>query len=58
MRLNAPSSAVWLIAVVVGALGVLLRLRVVSLPGLGVDAFWLVTAGFALLVVATALRRL
>ena len=58
MRLNAPSSAIWIVAVLLGGLGILLRLRVVSLPGLGVDSFWLVTAGFALLVVATALRRL
>ena len=58
MRLNAPSAAIWIVAVLLGGLGILLRLRVVSLPGLGVDSFWLVTAGFALLVVATALRRL
>jgi hypothetical protein len=58
MRLNAPSSVMWLVALVVGGLGILLRLRVVSLPGLGVDSFWLVTAGFALLLIATAMRRL
>ena len=58
MRLNAPSSAMWVVALIVGGLGVLLRLRVVSLPGLGVDSFWLVTAGFVLLVIATAMRRL
>jgi hypothetical protein len=48
----------WVIALLVGALGILLRMRVVSLPRLGVDPFWLVTAGFALLVIATAMRRL
>ena len=58
MRLNAPSSAAWLIALLVGGLGILLRMRVLSLPGLGVDSFWLVTAGFVLLLVATAMRRL
>ena len=58
MRLNAPSSAIWLVALLVGGLGILLRLRVISLPGLGVDSFWLVTAGFGLLVLATAMRRL
>lgn len=58
MRLNAPSGAMWLIALLVGGLGILLRLRVLSLPGLGVDSFWLVTAGFVLLLIATAMRRL
>ena len=58
MRLNAPSSAMWLVALLVGGLGILLQLRVVRLPGLGVDPFWLVTAGFGLLVIATAMRRL
>ena len=58
MRLNAPSSAIWIVAVLVGGLGILQRLRVVSLPGLGVEPFWLVTAGFGLLVIATAMRRL
>ncbi len=58
MRLNAPSSAIWIVAVLLGGLGIVLRMRVVSLPALGVDSFWLVTAGFALLVVATAMRRL
>lgn len=58
MRLNAPSGAMWLIALLVGGLGILLRLRVLSLPRLGVDSFWLVTAGFVLLLIATAMRRL
>lgn len=58
MRLNAPSATMWLVALLVGGLGILMRLRVLSLPGLGVDSFWLVTAGFVLLLIATAMRRL
>jgi hypothetical protein len=57
MRLNAPSRAVWLIALIVGGLGILLRLGVLSLR-LGIDYFWLVAAAFVLLLVATAMRRL
>ena len=55
MRLNAPSRAVWLIALIVGGFGILLRLGVLSLR-LGIDSFWLVAAGFVLLLVATAMR--
>ncbi|HEY3122253.1 MAG TPA: hypothetical protein VGL15_16630 [Vicinamibacteria bacterium] len=57
MRLNAPSRAVWLIALIVGGFGILLRLGVLSLR-LGIDSFWLVVAGFVLLLVATAMRGL
>jgi hypothetical protein len=58
MRLNAPSAPMWVIALLVGGLGILLRLRVVSLPRLGIDSFWLVTAGFGLLLIATVMRRM
>lgn len=57
MRLNAPSAAMWIVAVLVGALGILLHTRVVSLPRLGVEPFWMVAAGFGLLVIATVMRR-
>jgi hypothetical protein len=57
LRLNAPSRVVWLIALIVGGLGILLRLGVLSLR-LGIDYFWLEAAAFVLLLVATAMRRL
>jgi hypothetical protein len=52
MRLTPPSMAVWTIALVFGLLGFLLRFRVLQLPGLGIEAFWLVGIGFLLLLVA------
>jgi hypothetical protein len=57
LRLTAPSTAAWFIALIVGGLGILIRLGVVQVR-LGVDTFWLVAGGFLLLVLATLIRRL
>lgn len=54
MRLTPPSQAVWIIAVILGVLGILASLGVI--PPLAAYAFWLVTIGFVLLVLATLLR--
>ncbi len=56
MRLSAPSQIVWVIAVILGIVGVLASLGV--LPTLAAYAFWLVVAGWALLVIATLMRRM
>ena len=57
MRLTPPSTASWLIALIVGGLGLLLRLGVVHMR-LGVDSFWLVAGGFLLLLIASLVRGL
>ncbi len=54
MKLNAPSQVAWLIAVIVGALGILATL--VRIPSVTPYAFWLVAAGFIILALATVLR--
>jgi protein-S-isoprenylcysteine O-methyltransferase Ste14 len=55
MRLNAPTQVVWVIALILGIVGVLATLTTIPVitPALG---FWLVVAGWALLVIATVLR--
>jgi len=55
MRLNAPTQVVWTIALILGIVGVLATLTPIPIitPALG---FWLVVAGWALLVIATVLR--
>jgi hypothetical protein len=57
VRLTPPSTASWLIALIVGGLGILIHLGAVHVR-LGVDSFWLVAGGFLLLVVASLVRGL
>ncbi len=56
MNLSAPKQIVWIIAVVLGVIGILAR--VVPIAALAPNAFWLVTLGFILLVLGTLLRGL
>jgi len=57
LKLTPPSVASWLIAVIVGGLGILIHMGAVHVR-IGVEPFWLVGAGFMLLVVATLVRGL
>ena len=54
--LSAPKFVTWVIAVILGLLGFAGYLDVVA--GLSAYAFWLVAAGFVLLVLATLLNDL
>jgi heme A synthase len=56
IRLSAPKVITWVIAVVVGAIGILAHLG--TIPVLSGYAFWLVVAAFVLLVLATLLKGL
>jgi hypothetical protein len=56
MKLTAPKNITWWIAVILGALGLLGHFGVIAV--LSPYAFWLVTAGLILLVVATLVRNL
>jgi hypothetical protein len=56
-RLSAPTMAVWLIALVVGAIGILMHVRAIHLR-LGVEDFWLVAGSLILLLVANLMRGL
>ncbi len=51
MKLSAPKKIAWIIAVVLGILGIIGRF--ITVPVISAHAFWLVTAGFAILAVAT-----
>ena len=57
MRLTPPSTASWLIALIVGGLGILIHLGAIHVR-LGVEPFWLVGAGFLLLLIASLVRGL
>lgn len=56
MKTNAPKSITWIIAVILGGLGILATF--VTVPTLSAYAGYLVMAGFILLAVATAVKGL
>jgi hypothetical protein len=58
VRLTPPAQATWIVAVILGLVGVLVRTGALRLPGLGVEAFWLVAAAFVLLAVAPLAKGL
>ena len=56
MKLSAPTQVVWIIAVVIGVLGILAALG--SIPGLSAYAFWIVVLAWAIFVLSTAMKGL
>jgi hypothetical protein len=54
LKLSAPSQMVWIIALILGVVGVLAALVVI--PTISTLAIWLVAAGWGLMVIATAMR--
>jgi len=59
MKLNAPKMITWIVALIVGVVGILIHLfmpTLIAVPfGLG---FWLLAVAFVLLLLATALAGL
>lgn len=58
MRLTPPARATWLVALILGILGILVRIQALRLPGLGFDPFWLVALAFGLLALAPLAKGL
>ena len=58
MKLSAPTTLTWLIAVTLGALGLLQRLGIVAVAIVRLDSFWYVAAAFALMTAGTLFRKL
>jgi hypothetical protein len=56
MRLSAPKQVTWIIALILGVLGVVGAFVVI--PLVSTYAFWVVVAGLALLLLATLLKGL
>ncbi|HSJ52279.1 MAG TPA: hypothetical protein VLC52_00915 [Anaerolineae bacterium] len=56
MRLSRPQQLTWILALILGVLGILAYL--LPLGGLSAFAFWLVAIAWLLLVLGTALRGL
>ena len=57
MKLSAPKQITWIVALILGIVGILATLVTLPVitPALG---FWLVVAGLALLLIATITRGL
>jgi hypothetical protein len=58
MKLSAPSTITFLIAIALGLLGLLQRLGVVHVSIIRLDSFWFVTAGFLLLAAGATFKKL
>jgi len=54
MKLNAPKEGLWLLAVILGVLGILGRL--VLIDGISLYSFWLVAMAFAILAIGTKMK--
>jgi hypothetical protein len=54
MKLSAPKTVVWVVAVIVGVLGILGNFTAIAF--VSANAFWMVTIGFALLALGTAVK--
>jgi hypothetical protein len=54
MKLSAPKKEVWIIAVVLGILGIVGTF--IAIPFVTAYAFWFVVVGFVLLVLGTFLK--
>ncbi len=56
MKLSAPTQPIWIIAIIVGVLGILADL--VPIAALAPYAFWMVSVAFVMLALATMLKGL
>jgi membrane-bound ClpP family serine protease len=58
MKLSAPKFSTWLISVIVGLVGILQHFHVLHINDLAQYSVHLIIIGFALLVLATLVRKL
>lgn len=58
MKLSAPKKNIWWIALILGVLGILIRIGVVTIATLSQYDFWLVAIAFVLLALATYLKKM
>jgi len=56
MKTNAPKYVLWLIAVILGVLGIVGSF--VAIPVVSANAFWMVSAGLIIFALSTLLKGL
>lgn len=59
MNLSAPQIITWVVGVLIGLMGILIHIDVMSIPMLEdlVRPFWLVSTGFIILAVSNVFKR-
>jgi hypothetical protein len=57
LKLSAPKEITWIIAVILGVVGLLMEFGVIGALG-SIEAFWLLGAGFVLLALASLVKGL
>jgi len=59
MNLNPPQVITWVVGVLFGLMGILIRIDVMSIPVVEdlVRPFWLVATGFVILAVSNVIRK-
>ena len=58
MKTQAPKSITWIISVILAVLGILLYLRIITIPVLAPYDFWLVAVAFILLALGNIVKGL
>ncbi len=58
MKLSAPKTIIWLIALVLGLLCIFMFLGVFTISALAPHTFWILVVAWALLILATLLKGL
>jgi hypothetical protein len=58
VKTQAPKSITWLISVILAVLGILLYLRIITIPVLAPYDFWLVAVAFILLALGNIVKGL
>jgi hypothetical protein len=58
MKMSRPAFGTWLVAVIFGAAGILMRFGVLHVTGLGIDPFWFVLIAFVLLALGCIVKKL
>jgi len=56
MKLNAPNKTLWLVAVILGVVGMLGEFGVLTVAVIAANAFWLVTIAFVILALTTLMK--
>jgi hypothetical protein len=56
MRLTPPATVTWVIALILGVLGILAQQGIFRISGVDVQPFWLLAIGYVLLLVAPLVR--
>ena len=56
MRLTPPATVTWIIALVVGVLGILAQQGIFRIPGVDIQPFYLLAIGYVLLLIAPLVK--